>query len=153
MGRERVYRKFCEIVMHSTAQRMWHVVSGRNRKISKIGIIKVTSNSCCLARKYLQATIMEKSSKHFLGAQHVGVLLSSTCQVMHAMREKRRWGWDVHMFSGLWFYWDHRDVVGWLQWLQCCNGRISLFKKDKQGRWGGVLPSVLMTNWSAWSSA
>lgn len=38
MGRERIYRKFCEIVMHSTAQRMWHVVSGRNRKISKIGI-------------------------------------------------------------------------------------------------------------------
>lgn len=76
-GRRRGRVTWKRMMHRDPEQSTWDDVTGRDDKINKWGLIRVTSSTCRLARKCLQGTVMEKSSQHFLGTQDAGVPILS----------------------------------------------------------------------------
>lgn len=127
------YQQFCEGVMDRVDKK--RVIWKKGATLStKQKLSGVTSSTCMKVRKCFQVTIMGKPSWAFLGNQHAGMPLWSVCTLIHAIqeisnteiREERADAW-------LWSFGDHRDMVGWSVWLQCCNERIDDLYKGQAG--------------------
>lgn len=51
---------------------------------------------------------------------------------------------------------NHRDAVGWLPWLNCCNVAVQAFEKRQEAGWEyeeRESPFKRESVWSTWSSA
>lgn len=110
-------------------------------QVGEVGSIHLTPTSLMLLP---EGDALSLEMDHTLGGQHLkgsskkipvtpsntlfcwGLNLNSS---MHTfiMGKKTIKVRDVYMSVGLWFYWHHRDIVGWFVWLGCWVGRIQAF--------------------------
>lgn len=76
-------------------------------------------------------------------------LYANTCSMGNKQEES-----EMCMAAGLWSYWQAIlwfYVMGWLLWLECCNGRL-LVLKGQAWKMRLVLPSMSIASWSTGSS-
>lgn len=115
---------------HHYKQRALDNMYKEEHKISKIGVSKVTLiayKQLHGSKECLQGTVMGKPSGTPVCPLGVPAHITLGITV-------RSWRSACHHRP--WSFWDHRDIVEWLSWLECSNRGMQDLRKDRLRRQG-----------------